>query len=44
MSISIKCPFCKAIKSTTPNTQYRCPNCGARIIVGSNGEIKSSKQ
>lgn len=41
MSKPVQCPFCKRIKSVTPNMGYRCP-CGARISIGSDGNIKSA--
>ncbi len=44
MSVSktVKCPYCKTVKSVTGNMQYNCPGCGARIVIDNNGKIKAT--
>ena len=42
-SIPTKCPYCKTIKTVTPNMSYKCTVCGAKIFIGGNGRIKSTK-
>ena len=42
MATTVKCPYCRTIKSVTPNMTFNCKGCGARIFVGNDGKIKSS--
>ena len=43
-SYSVKCPYCRTVKSVTPNMGYRCSGCNATISIGNDGKIKSSKK
>ena len=38
-SIEVYCPKCGAKRITTPNTGITCKGCGARIVIGEDGEI-----
>ena len=42
-SYVVKCPYCKTPKSVSQNMSYKCSVCGARISIGNDGKIKSSK-
>ncbi len=39
---TVNCPFCRTPKSVTRNMQYSCQNCGARITIDNDGDIKSA--
>ena len=42
MATTVKCPYCRTVKSVTPNMGFKCSGCGARISIGNDGKIKNS--
>lgn len=42
-SYTIKCPYCRTVRTATQNSQVSCRGCGAILHVDNNGKIKSSK-
>lgn len=41
---TVKCPYCRTVKTVSQNMGYRCSGCGARISIGNDGRIKSSQK
>lgn len=42
MSNTVTCPHCGTSKRVTPNMEYKCSGCGARIKIDNNAQIMAT--